>query len=243
MWKKILLISGCVINFWNVNAMIESEQMIDNPIPKIVQKYNEISPQKVIEDFKKSVGDCIKNVDKVRSTISTNDTLSQKWNHGIELLKQVTSLNKSTELSKLESTLKSVKEITHNGFYDVSNVIITLNQAMEPAKIVLEQLWQNLKQSEEILNWLICCSSEKINKNELSDLSLWASKLFFESEETSSIFWAISIMMDSEEAIAELSDDGNPDEDTVVNAKKHAENYIEKALGQEFAKSLHLQGS
>lgn len=242
MWKKILLISGCIINFWNVNAMIESEQMIDNPIPKIVQKYKEISPQKVMEDFEKSTDSLIKEVKSFEKIYSVNDYLRQKWEKGLELLRRVNDFLKSLEIKEipeadfissfskeLEKNNQQAKELyndvtdfTNNGFYTVSQVFFTDSpEQKEILSQIFEKFWLHLLQAKEIVIWNVGLLN-KLSSGELLEICQQMRKIIERQSPLNVLLFDIGLLVDTDSVMAEIDPDGEYSTDVISTFKQKA---------------------
>lgn len=203
------------------------EHYVVNPVNVIVKHYNAVTPQNTVESFKTSAAKLLRDLESSKAQYEDNDLLRTKWETGIAVLKDVFSMNHPSQ-SDLETLFARVCDITDNGFYDVSNAVITINPSKKDLKPLFENFWQHLLQAREIAAWWMC-SDPRISIEDIPYLCFEACGLV-KNPEANSILWSISILGGVSEAVQELDESGEPSESEILKAKKDAKVILESAL-------------
>lgn len=225
--KKFLCFM-CTVYVFNEGVSMDPERLISNPINAIVKRYNAVTPDNAMESFKKSVKELKNKLKEKYDLYSQHKILAQKWKSGIDILDKVCVVNNN--VSEREEIYNLVLDITDNGFFDISNAAIIVEPNLISLKPVFDYFWQLLLQAKKITAWWMCSADSIIPEN--------APYLCFEAIELlnnpdiDNIFWAISIMGNVPQAIEELSEDNEPSEDQILNAKKSAEKTLEQVFAE-----------
>lgn len=226
MMKKLLL--GIAVYCGGIfSETIGMKSCVVNPINTIVEHYGAVTPQRTVESFKKSVKKLLQDIDSNKAQYEDNDLLRMKWETGIAVLKDIFSMNHSSQ-SDLETLFARVCDITDNGFYDVSNTVITINTSKKDLRPLFESFWHHLLQAREITAWWMC-SDPRATIEEIPYLCFEACGLV-KNPEVNSILWSISVLGGVSEAVQEIDESGEPSESEILKARKDAKVILENAL-------------
>ncbi len=237
MMKKLALsLAVCFVGIFDEALSMES--YVDNPVNAIVEQYHAVTPQSTIESFKKSTEKLLQDIVSSEAHYKDNALLRAKWEAGIAVLKDIFLVNHSSQ-SDLETLFTRVSDITDNGFYDVSNTIITIDSTKKNLKPLFEDLWHHLLQAREITAWWVC-SDPRVAIEEVPYLCFEACGLV-KNPTVSSILWSISILGGVSQAIQELNESGEPSETEILEAKRGAKQILKRTMNGVPALSSSLE--
>lgn len=224
---KKLILGIAVYSVGIVSEVVGMNGDVVNPVNTIVEYYDAVTPQRAVDDFQKSAEKLLQDIDSAKTQYEDNGLLRTKWETGISVLKNIFSVDRSSQ-SDLEKLFTRVCDITDNGFYDVSNTIITIDSSKRTLKPLFERFWQLLLQEREIAAWWVC-ADPRVSVEEIPYLCFDACGLI-ESSEVNNILWSISILGNVSQAIQELNESGEPSDIEIMKAKKDAKEILENAL-------------
>ena len=127
----------------------------------------------------------------------------------------------------LESLFNNVCNITENGFYDVSNTIIT-DDSKQKLRPLFKKFWNLLLQARKIVSWW-CCSIPEVDINEILYVCDEARGLVNDPK-VENILWSINILGDNLQVIHEINEDNNPTKAEILDAKEIAMQILQKGL-------------
>jgi hypothetical protein len=240
MFRKILMTASCIAIFGGASGMDIREDLVENPIPKIVAHYKAITPDTIVKEFKTSGRELINSLKegKLKEELDNSpEILKNEWLRAIQILNSSVSDDLLVD-EPLYRLRDNIVAITRNGFYDISKIIFRHHGSEDGIKSKFHLFWQLLLQAREIVDWKICCADE-VAKEKIPSLCLDAYKLVNRYSEgrndAKSILLAISIMNDVPEAIEGLNSDGDPSEEEISAAKKVAREVLGKCNVLRFA--------
>jgi hypothetical protein len=230
MFRKILIAASCVAVFGGANGMDTQEELVDNPIPKIVKYYGAITPEATIDGFHASVIKLLADLAKpeVREMYLNDDILKEKWQIGTQILQKVKEFSVvSAERSSLYVLFNEVTDITDNGFYDISRIILSIDEKKTQLRPVFNGFWIALLQAKEIVSWWMY-STPQIELKEIPSACFEAQRLVQNQDnEAVNVLFAISLVEDYPEAVEQLDPEGFPSEKKVVKAKARAKDLLQ----------------
>lgn len=233
MLKKILIAMSCCMV--TVCGASEMDKMVENPIPKIISAYKaeDQTPiaEKTLKDFQNRCreGNFCETLEEY-SNISGFKKLQEKWKYATEALETVCGLKKGANENQLREAFNKISDITNNGFYDVSSILLSSVKEEDSIHEKFNTFWQLLLQAEEIVNWYVC-TCENVKEEDLPGMCYEAYCMLQRKEETvGDILWAVSILGKAKSAICGLDEEGAPTKETVEQARKEAKVILEKEI-------------
>ncbi|MDR3151797.1 MAG: hypothetical protein LBT67_03005 [Holosporaceae bacterium] len=126
MFRKILIAASCIAIFGGASGMDTKDELVENPIPKIVDHFKAVTPDTTIDAFRASGMTLIKSLKEEKLKMELNNSpeiLKNEWAQAIQILTLCIS-DTLPEGEQLVQLRDEVAAITLNGFYDVSEIIL-----------------------------------------------------------------------------------------------------------------------
>jgi hypothetical protein len=229
MLKEILLAASCVAVFGGASGM--EPNMVDNPIPLIIDRFSAITPEHTIETFKTSVENLLSKLrsEEIATIFLSNSILSEKWKQGASALVRVKDFNwlsgKGVEYAEREKVYKEISDITDNGFYTFSNTLLIVTPSLQPLKSIFDTFWQLLLQAREIAVWRRCCAP-KIPVEEVPSAYSEACRMISYSANPAmislgNVLQSICILREEKSVMAELVSDETSSKEEIIEQAKH----------------------
>jgi hypothetical protein len=165
MLKKMLYAASCVAVFGGASGMNTQESFVENPIPLIVRAISpnfldDINYNALCNTFERRLSEFEKECLNGMKLPGFPEYLNTEWEKKLKLLRDTAQALKSK--GSVEDVYNELITVTNDGFYSDSKVAIFGTENSETFDKILDDFWQHLWQSRELISYFHLSSLKEV---------------------------------------------------------------------------------